>query len=905
MPNPAAWRKQIRPHLTSLRLDPAREQEIVEEISQHLDERYEELLHTGTPPERARQMALDEWLEADVFIAAMRGLRQAQAPQRQLAGVAGASLLVDAWQDVRHSWRALTKARVFAAAAVLTLALGIGGTITMFSVVHGVLLKPLPYHDPDALVRIVHVIGGIRQPYFSDVVFRSYVDHTQAFSDVGVWVPAATAAITGQGDPEEVRTLMASRSLLTTLGVPPALGRWFSTAEDAPGGAATVMLTHGYWQRKFGGDPTVLSRTLTIDGRPHQIVGIMPPSFRFSETFEIIRPLRINAAAPVPVFRLVGLARLKPGVTLAQGNADVIRVLNAWFELAGTPPNIRARWSPALQPLKDDIVGDVSATLWILMGAIAIVLLMACANVANLLLVRADGRRRELAIRAALGAGGLRIARQLFVETLLLAGLGGAAGTALAYGALQALVAIAPSNLPRLADISIDPVVLGFAAAISLLSGLLFGSISILKHARPRLDALGGGAAGRMTRERQRSQQLLVAAQMALALMLLVGAGLMIRSFQTLRNVDAGFTSPHTLQTFAVRIVPALAPEPEHVTRMQEDMLQRIASIPGVSSVAFANRMPMGIDRNSAALTAKGRPDDGQTPPNHQVKIVSPDLFDTQGTPLIVGRDFTWADVHGTRDIAIVSENLARELWGSASAAVGQFVREYYDKESPWREVVGVVGNVHDDGVHRNAPTTVYYPVQPVQRIFGIAGYQARRVTFVVRSDHAGTPELLEQVREAVSSVSASIPIAQVATLDEPYRRSMARTAFTLLMLAIAGTMALLLGMCGIYGVISYAVSQRRREIGIRLALGAPLPAVRRLFIRRGLVMGAAGLIAGLAGAVVVTRLMKSLLYGVTPLDPMTFAAMPLVLAAAAALASYLPARAATTVDPVETMRAE
>jgi predicted permease len=408
-----------------------------------------------------------------------------------------------------------------------------------------------------------------------------------------------------------------------------------------------------------------------------------------------------------------------------------------------------------------------------------------------------------------------------------------------------------------------------------------------------------------MTRERQRSQQLLVAAQMALALMLLVGAGLMIRSFQTLRNVDAGFTSPQTLQTFAIRIVPALAPEPEHVTRMQEDMLQRIASIPGVSSVAFANRMPMGIDRNSAALTAKGRPDNGRTPPNHQVKIVSPDLFRTQGTPLIAGRDFTWADVHGTREIAIVSENLARELWGSASGAVGQFVREYYDKESPWREVVGVVGNVHDDGVHRNAPTTVYYPVQPVQRIFGIAGYQARRVTFVVRSDRAGTPELLEQVREAVSSASASIPIAQVATLDEPYRRSMARTAFTLLMLAIAGTMALLLGMGGIYGVISYAVSQRRREIGIRLALGAPLPAVRRLFVRRGLVMGAAGLIAGLAGAVAVTRLMKSLLYGVTPLDPITFAAMPVVLAAAAALASYLPARAATTVNPVETMRAE
>ena len=905
MPDETGWRDQIRPHLASLRLEPAREEEIVEEISQHLDERYEELLLAGTSPPRARQMALDELLDADGFIAAMRGLRQAQTPQLPPAKTAGTSLLVDTWQDLRQSWRGLTKARGFAAAAVLTLALGIGGTITMFSVVHGVILKPLPYQDPDALVRIVHVIGGIRQPYFSDVVYRSYVDHTQAFSNVGVWIPATTAAITGQGDPEEVRTLTASRSLLTTLGVAPAHGRWFSTAEDAADGPATVMLTHGYWQRKFGGDPKALSRTLTIDGRPHQIVGVMPASFRFSEEFEIIRPLRVNPSAPVPVFRLVGLARLKPGVTLAQGNADARRVLNAWFELAGTPPDIRARWSPALQPLKDDVVGDVSATLWILMGAIAIVLLMACANVANLLLVRADGRRRELAIRAALGAGGLRIARQLLVETLLLSVLGGTAGLVIAYGALKALVAIAPPNLPRLADISINPIVLGFGVAISLLSGVLFGSIAVLKHAQPRLDVLAGGTAGRMTRERQRSQQLLVTAQVALALMLLVGAGLMIRSFQTLRTTDPGFTSPHTLQTFGIRILPASAREPEQVTRMQEDMLQRLASIPGVSSVAFANRMPMGIDRNSSALSAKGRPDNGRTPPNHQVKIVSPDLFRTQGTPLVAGRDFTWSDVHGGGDIAIVSENLARELWGSADAAVGQLLREYYDKESPWREVVGVVGNVYDDGVHRNPPTTIYFPAKPMQRVFGLAGFQTRRITFAVRSDRAGTQEFLEQLRSAISSVSGSMPLSQVTTLDEPYRRSMARTAFTLLMLAIAGTMALLLGMCGIYGVISYAISQRRREIGIRLALGAPLPAVRRLFVRRGLVMGAAGLVVGLAGAVAVTRLMKSLLYGVTPLDPMTFAAMPVVLAAAAALASYLPARAATTVDPVETMRAE
>jgi predicted permease len=900
------WRGPIRAHLAALRLDATREAEIVEELSQHLDERCAELRRAGESEEHARRLALDELLEGNALANAMRSLRQARTSQsRALTMPTTASMFEGLRQDVRHAARLLARAPVFVVAAVLMLGLGVGGTTAIFGVVHGVLLTPLPHQDPDALVRIVHVIGGIRQPYFSDGIFQAYVENTQAFSDVGVWNPESTATITGQGDPEEVRSLTASRSVLTTLAVPPELGRWYSAAEDLPGAPAVVMLAHGYWQRKFAGDPAVLSRSLTIDGRPHQIVGVMPADFRFGGEFEVVRPLRINPAAPVPGFRLLGVARLRDGVTLAQANADVVRVLHSWFETQNTRPDIRARWAPALQSLMEDVVGDVGATLWVLLGAIAIVLAMACANVANLLLVRADGRGREFAIRAALGARWWRIARQLLVETLLLALLGGAVGIALAYGALRALVSLAPANLPRSSEISIDPVVLGFALTISLLSGLLFGSIPILKHARPWLGALGAAGGGTMTRERQRSQQVLVTAQIALALVLLVSAGLMIRSAQALRSVDPGFTSARSLQTFSISIVPTLVREPERVTRVQQDVLEKIAAIPGVSSVAFATRMPMGEDRSSAALTVKGKPDDGRTPPNHQVKVVSPGLFRTQGTPIIGGRDFTWSEVHGTRELAIVSENLARELFGSADIAVGQMIREYYDRGAPWREVIGVVGDVHDDGAHREAPTTVYFPVQPAQRVFGVGGYQARRVTVAIRTERAGTPDLLDQVREAVWSVNPSIPLAEVRTLDEAYRRSMARTSFTLVMLAIAGAMALLLGMCGIYGVISYAVSRRRREIGIRLALGAPPPQVRRLFVRRGVTLGLVGLVVGLVTAFGVTRLMESLLFGVTPLDPMTFVAMPVLLAAAAALASYLPARAALMVDPVETMRAE
>ncbi|MGH9350333.1 MAG: FtsX-like permease family protein [Vicinamibacterales bacterium] len=531
---------------------------------------------------------------------------------------------------------------------------------------------------------------------------------------------------------------------------------------------------------------------------------------------------------------------------------------------------------------------------------------MACANVANLLLVRAAARQQELAIRAALGARWTRVARQLLVESLTLAVLGGALGVGLAYGGLRVLKAIGPSNLPRLAEISIDSVVLGFALTISLLSGLLFGLIPILKYARPRLaHALGGGRGASLTCERQRSQHGLVAAQVALALVLLVSAGLMIRSFQALRRVDPGFTEPNRVQTFSISMPATTVAEPERVTRMQHEVLDTIAAIPGVASAAFTTRLPMGSDRSSAALAVEGKVDDSRTPPNRQVKIISPGMFDTLGTPLVAGRDFTWTDLHDVRNVAIISENLARELFGSPEAALGKRVREYYAPRSPWREIVGVAGDVYDDGADQPPPATIHWPAQPLDELLSMSGYQSRRVSVAIRTERAGTERLLTQVHEAVWSVSANLPLAQVRTLDEVYDQSMARTSFTLVMLAIAGAMALLLGVSGLYGVIAYAVSQRRREIGIRLALGAQAREIRGLFVRRGLVLVGVGVAIGLGGAAGFTRFMQSLLFGISPLDPLTFAAMTVVLAAAAMLASYLPARRAVAVDPVETLRAE
>ena len=809
----------------------------------------------------------------------------------------------------------------FAAAAVLMLALGIGATTAIFSVVKAVLIDPLPYPGADRLLHIVHNIGGIDQPYFNDAIFLTYTESSQAFESVGAWSPEGTAvAITGSGEPEEARALSATRSLLVTLGVLPEIGRWFTPEEGRPGGANAAMLGAGYWQRKFGGDPDIAGRSLVIDGRPYHIVGVMPASFNFGGAFDILLPLRINAARPVPFFYLNGIARMKPEATLETAKADMSRIFELYFDKYKANPKRAVRWLPIPAPLKDTVVGDVGATLWVLMATIAIVLLMACANVATLLLVRAESRRHEFAIRAALGARWSRLARSLLIESMLLAALGGVLGLALAYGALRLLVALDPANVPRLGEITIDPSVIAFAAGVTVLSGVLFGLMPVATYFGRRLTAAIGVGGGphradfarwgstrglSITRERMRSQHALVAVQIAFALVLLVSFGLMIRTFQELRDVPPGFTEPSRLQTFKISMPPALIADLDRVLRVQRDLMDRIGALPGITSIAFTTRLPMDPDdRWSAALAHEDQPHDGRgAPPNRQVKVISPGSFATFGTPIVAGRDFTWTDLEEMRDVAIVSEGLAREMWGSAQAALGKRIRQFYAAPGPWREIVGVAGNVYDDGVHQEAPATVYWPARLPSPLFG--GYQPRRVAMVIRTDRAGTAALLSELRDAVRSVHPDVPLAQAVPLEQYYDRSMSRTAFTLAMLAVAGTMALALGIGGVYGVIAYAVAQRRREIGIRMALGAQAGQIRALFLRRGLVVAAAGLVLGIGGAVVFTRLMASLLFGVEPFDPLTFAAAPILLAAIAVIATYVPSQRALAVDPVETMRTE
>ena len=564
-----------------------------------------------------------------------------------------------------------------------------------------------------------------------------------------------------------------------------------------------------------------------------------------------------------------------------------------------------ARLGPLVRPLEEDVIGGVGKVLWVLMGTVGIVLLIACANVANLLLVRAEGRQQELAIRTALGASWLRIAGELLTESMTLALLGGAVGVGMAYGALRLLVALSPGNLPRLEEIRIDPVVLMFSLAVSLFAGVLFGLLPVFKYARQRVGMAlrDGGRNASEGRERHRSRNVLVVVQVALALVLLISAGLMIRTMKALREVQPGFTRPEEIQTLRVSIPEAQVKKEDDVVRMHEAILRKIQAIPGVQSVALSNSITMeGWDDNDPVY-AEGRTySEGQIPPIRRYKYLSPGAFQTMGNPLLTGRDFTWTDLYERRPVVLVSENLARELWGGPAAAIGKRIRE--NPKGMWREVIGVAGNERDDGADRKAPEIVYWPLI-LNNIWDMPVRVQRTVAYEIRSSRAGSASLVKEAGQAVWSVNPDLPLADVRTVQEIYQRSMARTAFTLVMLSLAAGMALLLGVVGIYGVLSYSVSQRTREIGIRMALGAQQQKIRQMFVGHGLRLAAIGVVCGVAAAGALTRLMRSLLFEVSPMDPVTYGAVAVLLVGAAWMAAYIPARRATAVAPLEALRSE
>ncbi len=817
---------------------------------------------------------------------------------------------------LRHVLRRLLRTPGFTITALITLALGIGATTAVFSVINAVLIKPLPFPHAEQLVGVWHVAPGVKgiqgDINCSPTMYFTYKENNQTFQDFGIW-QAGGASITGIAEPEQVRSISVTYGLLQALGVQPAVGRWFSQEDDTPGTPETVILSYGFWQRRFAGDKATVGRTLLVNAKPTTIIGVMPESFRFLNIEpEVIEPMRFDRNKIfLGNFSYQGIARLKAGAGLQQANADVARMVPIWLKSWPTPPGFsrtlfeNAGVGPKLQPLKNEVVGDVASTLWVLMGTIGLVLLIACANVANLLLVRAEGRQQELAVRAALGAGWRRVAQELLMESVALAVLGGVLGLALSYGAIRWLVAKGPATLPRLHEITIDPVALGFAFLISLAAGVFFGLIPVFKYAGPHVATTlrAGGRSMSHSRDRQRARNTLVIVQVGLALVLLVGSGLMIRTFVTLRNIDPGFRHPEQIQTLHIFIPEQDVKEPEKVLRVYEEMMNKLRAIPGVQSVAISNSAPMeGFNWNDLIYAEDKAYAAGDIPPIRRFRFISPGTLQTLGTPLIAGRDFTWTELYGKRHVAIVSQNFAREMWGSPDAAIGKRIRP--DLKSPWREVVGVAGDLHDNGIQEKAATMVYWPIL-MDSFSGNDVMIQRGDVFLIRSDRTGTESFLKEARQAVWSVNPNLPIFLVRTLGEIYDQSMSRTSFTLVMLGIAGVMALALGIVGIYGVIAYAVSQRTREIGIRIALGARNPELRGMFVREGLLLAGIGAAMGLAAAVGLTRLMSAVLFGVSALDVQSYALSALILIAAAALASYLPARRATTVDPIVALRSE
>lgn len=809
----------------------------------------------------------------------------------------------DLIRDLKYALRRLARTPLFTLATLVTLALGIGANTAIFSVINGVLLKPLPFPEPERLIGVWQNAPGvnIKDLNASIADYVTYREHSKTFAEVAIW-NGRSVTVTEFADPERVDGIAVTSRLLPMLGVRPILGREFTEKDSDNSSPDVVMLSYGYWQRRFGGDPKVIGRRIMADGSAREIIGVLPQGFWFMDVrHDLVLPVRFDrASVRLAGYNFQGIARLRPGVSMQQANADVARMIG--IELHKFPPPNGmstgmmedAHLGPNVRPLIDDLLGDIGKSLWVVMATIGIVLLIACANVANLLLVRTEGRAQELAVRAALGAGRGRMARELFVESLALAVMGGVVGIGFAVTVVKLVLKLSPAPLPRFEQISVDSTALLFTLAVSLAAGVAFGAIPVLKHGGIHLtEALrAGGRNASAGRERNIARNTLTVVQVALALVLLISSGLMIRTFQSMRRVHPGFTNPETLQSLRISIPKTVAKDAD-LAVMQHNVVDRLKRIPGVSEVSLVGGLPMTGNRSQDPIAAMDHTyGASQIPPLRRFITAAPGTFHALGTPLLAGREFTWTDIHEKRPVVIISDNFAREYWGSAQAAIGKQIRS--NPNDPWNEIIGVVGDLRHDGAEQKAPTTVYWPLK-----------SPNSMAFLIRSPRAGTESFSTEIRQTIWAVNRSIPITEMRTMKEVYDKSMSRTGFTLTLLAISGGMALLLAGVGIYAVVSYTVAQRTREIGIRMALGAQQRELKMMFVRRGLLWCGIGSVAGLAAAAALSRLLSALLFETSPLDPMTYSVVAAGLLAAAAVASYLPARRVTRVDPVEALRAE
>jgi putative ABC transport system permease protein len=810
---------------------------------------------------------------------------------------------------LKHSLRNLVRKPGFAALSVLTLALAIGANAAIFSIINGVLLRPLPFPNAHELYGLWHAAPGLGFPQFeqSNTTFTLYRELNQTFVDIGL-SDHFTVNLTSGGEPIRVPCASATSSLFRALRVPPEMGRVFTQRDDRMGGEQVVILSYELWRGRFGADPDILGKTITLNASPWEVIGVMPAGFTYpGGGTELWIPHRIDPAELGDTnFSYEAVGRLKPGVTPEAATADLNQLLARLPEVypgeltKGLMDN--AQMSVHINPLLEDVVGDVGQVLWILLGTVGFVLLIACANVANLFLVRAEGRRRDVALRTALGAGRGDLIRSFLTESIALSVLGGTLGLGLAYASVRVLVALSPENIPRLSEIGIDTTVLAFTGVLSVVAGLVFGAFPILRYRRQNVVVAinEGSTRSSVGREGHHIRNLLVVTQVALALILLIGSGLMARTFWELRSVDPGFRTDGIL-TLRLSLPFAEYESSRDAADFYQQLLDDFRALPGVVEAGAISNLPLADGSSNSGYVFEDFPlEQDELPPIIRNNRVAPGYFEAMGIPLREGRTFERRDHDEKTGAVIVSARLADHFWPGKSA-VGKRVSVTM-RDPNWYTIVGVIGDVRDDGLEQLAPEMIYFPMVGLGK--GDEEWVARTMSVVIRTN--GSPTALAGVaRETVWAINPRLPVANIRALSEIVSASMARTSYAMLLLAIAAGVAILLGTVGIYGVVSYVVSQRTREIGIRMALGAERRDVSRMVLRQGLLISMTGIAIGVLGALGLTRLLANLLFGVSSLDPPTFAAVSFVLFTVTALAAYLPARRAAAIHPMEALRYE
>ncbi|MFN8653994.1 MAG: ABC transporter permease [Gemmatimonadales bacterium] len=807
--------------------------------------------------------------------------------------------------DLRTSFRSLRRQPRFALGVLLTLALGIGANTAIFSAVNAALIKPLPYRDPEHLALIWSRWSNFEKTWVSDREYFGYLEQHRLFEDIGVWDTGSELSLTGGQEPEMIQGAQVTRNLLGVLGISPLLGRGFTADEDVPNGPRVGLIGYDLWRRRFGADPGIVGRAIQVDGVATTVVGVLPAEARLPLEFQVgnrvqlLTPMGLDPASTSSNHSYFAIARLHPGVSATEVTRELRALTTRWTGEGRYPQAMQ--FSAFAVPVTEEVGGGARVALLTLLGAVALLLLLTCVNVANLLLTRADRLSREMAVRAALGAGRGRLVRMTLTESVVLALGGGLLGLGLAYAALRVIVAAAPTSIPRAADIGLDGTVLGFTLLLSLLTGLVFGAGPALRLSRTSLAvSLKEGAKGSEGPGRRGGRDLLVAAEMGLAIMLVIGAALLVRSFRNLASTDPGFDAGKAL-TVKLSLPASKYPATADVVRFYEELRHDVAALPGVTAAGLVRVLPLAEDIGDAGMMIEGKaPPDGNGGWSADWQVVSPGLFEALGMRLVKGRFFDDRDTPDGLQVIAVNQAVVDQYFAPGEDPIGRRIR-IGGPDRPWRTIVAVLGDTRHHGLTGPIKRTWFVPHAQFANSWGSA---RRTMTLVLRTG-ADPMRQLAPVTRAIAARDPDLPLARVMTMDEVLAGAVQGQRFTMTLMAGFALLALFLSALGVYAVIAYSVSQRTREIGIRLALGADGALVRRMIVGQGLRPALIGVTLGLVAAAALSRFLAALLYGVTPLDPATYLSVPVLLLVVAVLSSAAPALRATRVDPALALREE